>query len=85
MTLTRSLNIRKLQTFKEAFHAVREKKVLRATFYILYNTPEELEDFRKYWFGFILKGRNGITIEGPLAPRKQPWKATECLTPKYSL
>ena len=45
MTLTRSLNISKLQTFKEGFHTVREKKVLRATLYILYNTPEEFEDF----------------------------------------
>lgn len=45
ITLARSLNISKLQTFKEAFHALREKKVLWATLYILYNTLEELEDF----------------------------------------
>ena len=45
ITLARSLNISKLQTFKEAFHALREKKVLWATLYSLYNTLEELEDF----------------------------------------
>ena len=45
ITLARSLNISKLQTFKEALHALREKKVLWATLYILYNTLEELEDF----------------------------------------
>lgn len=45
ITLARSLNISKSQTFKEAFHAVREKKVLWATLYILDNTLEALEDF----------------------------------------
>lgn len=54
MTVNRSPNTRKLQTFKEALHVVTEKKVLWTTLYILYNTPEELEDFTLENIGLVL-------------------------------
>lgn len=54
MTVNRSPNTRKLQTFKEALHVVTEEKVLWTTLYILYNTPEELEDFTLENIGLVL-------------------------------